>query len=276
MNTRAASDVDLAKLFNAVAVALKEKKAALNQADDFNHNHGDNMVKNFKVISKAVKEKQGLPPAEQLEYASRALSQKSKTGSAQLYAQGLAQAAEQVRGQPRITPDNALGLVQALLGGQPGEDGPQGASGDLSGLLGALLAGGGAPAAGAASVTGATGTAGTAASGQPEDLMGGLVGALLGGEGASQGAQSSSGQAPGGQTVGGINLNTLLNAGMAYMQTSQQGGTPMESLVQALLAGTQMSSTSSHAQSGQIVASTLIGMLGKMFGGNPHPRPLSQ
>ena len=55
-------EVDLSKLFNAVTKALKTEQASLNEADSYNHDHGDNMVTNFKVITKALKQKQGASP----------------------------------------------------------------------------------------------------------------------------------------------------------------------------------------------------------------------
>lgn len=67
----AEAEVDLAKLFSAVTRDLKGNQAALNQADAYNHNHGDNMVKNFKAITKALKEK----PLEALAQAVMAGSQ---------------------------------------------------------------------------------------------------------------------------------------------------------------------------------------------------------
>lgn len=67
--------------------------------------------------------------------------------------------------------------------------------------------------------------------GQQPDMLGGLMGALLGG-----GSAEPTSQAPTtGQGAGGFDLNTLLTAGMAYMQASQQGAAPMEALVQAVL-----------------------------------------
>jgi hypothetical protein len=47
--------MNLATLFGGVTKALAENQASLNEADSYNHDHGDNMVQNFKVISKALK-----------------------------------------------------------------------------------------------------------------------------------------------------------------------------------------------------------------------------
>lgn len=133
------SGVDLIKLFGSVAEALDKEKDALNEADSYNHDHGDNMVQSFKVITAALEQKQGASPAEQLAFAGEALKQSSSSGSAQTYSQGLSRAAEKLRGQPAVTGENAMSLVQALLSG--GEEPTVEAPG--LGLVQALLDGGG-------------------------------------------------------------------------------------------------------------------------------------
>jgi len=50
-----ASEVDLASLFSTVTKTLQGNQAALNDADEFNHDHGDNMVENFKLITEITK-----------------------------------------------------------------------------------------------------------------------------------------------------------------------------------------------------------------------------
>ena len=336
-----ASGVDLASVFNAVTKAIVGNQASLNEADTYNHDHGDNMVKNFKVISKAMKKKKGAAPSEQLAYASEVLSQSSSSGSARLYAQGLAQAAAQLQGQRAVNSQNAMSLVQALMGSgqaaqssqptptnttghlsgallgggipaphssQPaqsqssdplggimgamlggGASAPQAAqpaesqsSDMLGGLMGALLGGGGSapqvsqPAEPQSSdmlggLMGALLGGGASAPqvsqpSQPQssDMLGGLIGALLGG-GA---AETSSQPKPGSQAAGGgFDLSPLLTAGAAYMQAYQQGASPMEAIIQAVMAGSQMNNSAHHSQSGQLVTSTLIGAIGSMLGG---------
>ena len=137
MNKNAGSrGLDLASLFNVATRALAANQSSLNQADTENQNHGDNMVQAFSMISQALEGQQAASPSQQLSHASQYLAQHSNSGSAQVYSQGLAQAAQQFQGKSAVTPDNALTLVQSLLGG-----GQQQASqgGDL---LGALLGAG--------------------------------------------------------------------------------------------------------------------------------------
>ena len=131
-----ARGTDLSALFGVAAKTLAANRSTLNQADAENQNHGDNMVQAFKMISQAMASQRGAPPSEQLQYASEYLAQNANNGSAHVYSQGLAQAAQQYQGQQAITPDNALLLIQSLLGG-----GQQPSSQGSADLLGSLLGG---------------------------------------------------------------------------------------------------------------------------------------
>src|SRR5512145_3055050 len=89
----AARGTDLSALFGAAAKTLAANRSTLNEADIENQNHGDNMVQAFKMISQAMASQRGAPPSDQLRYASEYLGQNANSGSAHVYAQGLAQAA---------------------------------------------------------------------------------------------------------------------------------------------------------------------------------------
>jgi phosphoenolpyruvate---glycerone phosphotransferase subunit DhaL len=236
-------------LFNAVTKALKTEQTSLNEADSYNHDHGDNMVKNFKVITKAVKQKQGASPSEQLSYASEVLRQKSSSGSANLYSQGLAQAATQLMGQSSVNSGNAMSMVQALIGGgQTSAQGGKAGSGDMLGqLLDGLMGGGQSAAPQTQQAESPSG-----------DMLSGLVGSLLGGGGGG-GQSASSGQG------GGLDLGSLLSAGASLLGGGQGGG--LGSLVNALVGGSAMGDSTHHSQSGNVVVSTLISVLGKVLGG---------
>jgi len=134
--TTPARGTDLSALFNVAAKTLAANRSTLNQADFENQNHGDNMVQAFKMISQAMASQRGAAPSDQLQYASEYLSQNANSGSAHVYAQGLAQAAQQFQGQQAVSPDNALLLIQSLLGG-----GQQPSSQGGADLLGSLLGG---------------------------------------------------------------------------------------------------------------------------------------
>lgn len=209
-----AQNLDLASLFGAVVGNLQENQEALNQADDYNHNHGDNMVEVFQVITEAMETKRGADPADQLAYASELLRQRTNSGSAAMYADGLSQASQEFQGSP-ITANNAMTLVQSLLGG-PQPQAPQ------------------APQASQAS----------------GDLLGSLLSGLTGGpEPADQ---------------EGLDMGDLLSAGMSFLNAKQQGGSNLDSLVSAMVSTTQAGQTSHRAESGAIVANTLLQMLGSM------------
>jgi len=187
-----------------------------------------------------MKEKKSASPADQLAYASQLLRQQQTSGSAQIYADGLADASTSLAGQKKITSDNAMQLVQSLLGA--GTVAPQ-ASRGTGDLLGSLLGGlGGAQSAQAPSEM--TGGAG--------DLLGSLLGGLGGG------TQQASGQ------QGGIDIGTLLNAGMSYMQAKQQGSSNLDAILGAVVgSSSRMTSSNARTQSGTLVANTLLQMLGK-------------
>ena len=108
------SPIDLGKLFQTVVGTLAQNKESLNNADTNNHDHGDNMVNTFELITRAMKEKKDANPSDQLAYAAEILRQQ-KSGSAQLYAKGLSNASQQFQGK-QVTSDNALTLVQTMLG----------------------------------------------------------------------------------------------------------------------------------------------------------------
>jgi hypothetical protein len=234
MTIRRRQNPDLATVFQAVSGNLVQHQASLNQADDYNHDHGDNMVEIFGVINQAIGAKRDKKPAEQLAYASQLLEQRSQSGSAKIYASGLSQASQQFKGKT-VTPDNMSMLLQSLLGGQaPGQQSPNTAA-DLLGSLMGGVAGGQA--------------AGSQPASTPTDLLGGLLGGAVG-------SQSTSSQP-------GLDMGDILNAGMAFMSSQQQGDSGVQSAIKAFVAATQAGQKPHRAQSGELVANTIIQLLGK-------------
>lgn len=209
---------DLSTLFNVATQVLTANQSALNQADTENQNHGDNMVQTFNMITQALASQQGTAPSNQLQHASQYVAQHGTSGSSQVYAQGLAQAAQQFQGQNAVTPDNAMMLVQSLFGG-----GQQASSQSGADILGSLLGGG-------------------QSASQPQagsDLLGSLMG--------SQQGQSA-----------GLDMGDLLNAGMAFMNAKQQGQDNMQAALSALMAAGPMGQKPHRQQSGQLVANALL------------------
>ena len=214
--------MDLSSLFNVAAQALAANQSSLNQADTENQNHGDNMVQVFNMISKVMANQKDASPSQQLDSASQYLAQNGKSGSAQVYSQGLAEAATQFQGQSAVTPDNAMTLIQSLLGGgQPASQG----SDMLSSLLSAVQ------------------------QSQSPEQAGDLLGSLLGGSSAPQGD---------GQQDNGIDLGDILNAGMSFMNAKQQGQDNLQAGLTALMSAGPMAQKPHRQQSGQVVANALL------------------
>ena len=256
-------NVDLVKVFSQVSRTITKNQETLNQADTYNHDHGDHMVDTFRTITNAMKAKKGSDPSQMLNYAAQKLSQNANNGSAQLYSQGLQNAAQQFQGQ-NIDTKSALSLLQTILGaGQPNQQPQSQPSSGMGDLLGSLLGGG-------------------QASSQQSSGMGDLLGSLLGGgqstpqQGSQQtapegdllgsllgGLTGSSQQQSGGGLSDGLDMGDLVTAGMAFFQAKQQGKTGMNALIDAFVAASGMGSSPHRQQSTQLVASTFMNALGK-------------
>ena len=130
------SNVDLVKLFSAVAETMVENQAALNKADEYNQDHGDHMVDIFKMITGAVQEAPKDDLAAGLATASKLLTEKP-SGSADMYAKGLEQAAEYFQGGQGLDATTLLPLLQTMLGGGEAEV-SQSAGGLLDSLVGSF------------------------------------------------------------------------------------------------------------------------------------------
>jgi len=247
--TTPSNAIDLASLFNVATQALAANKTSLNQADTYNKNHGDNMVQAFNLITQVMAANRSKSPSQQLTAASQTLAKKGNSGSTVVYAQGLAQAARQLRGQKAVTPDNAMTLIQALFGGEQQQQSTQGAD-----LLGSLLGGGTQqqPSSAGADLLGSLLGGGTQQ--QPSSAGADLLGSLLGG-GQTPNTSANDGQ---------IDVNDLLTAGMAFLQAKQAGATNMQAFIQALVANGPMGNSTHRTQSGQLVASALIQALAGM------------
>jgi hypothetical protein len=235
---------DLSAIFNVAAQALAANQASLNQADTENQNHGDNMVQTFSMIAQAMSSQRGSAPSAQLQHASEYLAQNATSGSGQVYAQGLAQAAQQFQGQKAVTPDNAMLLIQSLLGGDQQTGAQSGAD-----LLGALMGG--------QQVAPQTSTAGD------------LLGSLLGGEQSTpQTGGDLMGALAGGQQgqSEGLDLGDLVNAGMAFMNAKQQGQDNLQAALSALMSAGPMAQKPHRQQSGQLVANALLQAISGMAG----------
>ncbi len=199
----ATNQVDLAQLFGTVAQALSENKSALNAAYTYNKDHGDNMVQIFNLIAQAVQENKGAKPSAQLKAAATKIG-KTKSGSAQLYAKGLAQAAKEFKDKA-LTPQNIALLAQVLLAGgkKTTAQSNDPLNSILTGLMGGQQQSSGSDGMDAGDLLNA-GMTFLAAKQGGDDNMNALVKTLV--------SNSAMNSAPHREESGQVVVNTLLNA----------------------------------------------------------------
>ena len=123
--------VALSDLFGSVTSTLEGPRGYFNDLDRIggNGNHGDNVTDNFRLITESLRRDHELEAQQQLLHAADALQQNGRGATANLYAQGLRRAAQQVPpGSGQIDLQTLLPLLQGLLGGvssgtqaQPGQ-----------------------------------------------------------------------------------------------------------------------------------------------------------
>lgn len=118
------SQVDLADLFAVAQQSIAAHQQEINDLDGYNGNHGDNMTENVQLIVDALQERRDQPPASALHHASQRVQTEGRGGTSQYYAQGLERAAAQLQGRSSLSSNDAMSLVQALLGAIPNEGHP--------------------------------------------------------------------------------------------------------------------------------------------------------
>ncbi len=252
------TSTNLDEVFRAVASALNENKQDINDADQLHHDHGDNMVDIFNVISSAVEKKKSAPVSTQLNYASKQLVKKIPSGTAQLYAGGLKEASQKFS-EKQIDTNSALDFVQTLMGAQQTVAAPNGDSSDLlgnmlTGMLGTQASSSQQANPGADFLTSLlTNAVNPADQNVPAVTAESPVQALL------SGLMGGSSQADDGK----FDLKDVLQIGMQYMQAKQSGNSDLQALANALLKSTAMGQKEHRAASGQVVAQTLLEQLSK-------------
>lgn len=203
-------NIQLSSIFKEVTKVLKDNCQELNDADEYNHNHGSNMVNTFTLLQKAVKSVKDKPVAEQLEHASNTLRAQSTSGTAQLYADGLERASHEFVGK-ELNASTAGTLVNAMMG--VGGSVERGSGDFLSTLLGNLTK----PKEEAAP-----------APEQPDNLLGSLIGSLAG-----QQQTQPQAQQPGSDLLGSL-LGGLGGQQQSTPQAQQPGGDLLGSLLGGL------------------------------------------
>jgi len=251
--------IDLVNIFQAVTQTLAQNQQSLDQADEYNHDHGTNMVQTFQTITNSLQQKQGKSDSSALTYAAKKLATNTTSGSGQLYAQGLSQAAAKFKGKT-VDSKGALDLLQTLIGGgQAPQQGAQSGSGDV---LGALLG----------QLTGGEQSQPSGSTGSGSDMLGSLLGQVTGGEQPKPSGTPQAGgdilssllgwltgnQASSSGSGGGLDLGDLLNAGMSFMQAKQQGGSTAQALIQAFMSASGMGNSADRTQSTSLVINSFL------------------
>ncbi len=276
-------ELNLSTVFGEITKTLSTNQQQLNDADDYNHNHGTNMVETFQLIQKAVSKKEGEPVSEQLAYASKILEEKTSGSTAKIYAEGLANASKQFVGKD-FNAETAGTLINSMMGMNDTQKG----GGDLlSTLLGSLGGNAQTPqqAPAPSTPTDASNLLGSLLGGltgnsepkqETPQSSGGGIADLLGG---LMGNQSSTQQSSGGITdllggllggtsnsqsqSSGLDANTLLSAGLAYFAAKQSGQNDMQAIMQALSSASPLGKRQDQQQSGALVINTILGLLNK-------------
>jgi hypothetical protein len=236
------NSIDLPRLFAAVAERLSLERGALNEADAFNHDHGDHMVEIFQVASEAADVKSdgftsagktGDDLAEAMEYAAELLQSRPENGSAQVYARGLEHLAGQFR-QRGIGLEELAPFVQRTLQKQ------------------------------------ATGTeVPDTRPGRSTEVLKALLNALAGWEKAEAGEAVQAGDPPNGNAgqdskKGSLDLGYLFGVGMSYLQAKQKGGDALDVLAETVVSASPLAGVPHRYQSGKIALRALLERLGEL------------
>jgi hypothetical protein len=254
------NELDLAGVFQKVTQALADNQSSLNQSDAANQDHGDNMVQTFQTITHVMQKKRSGPNHVALASAAKELSGNASSASGKMYAQNLAQAAEQFQGKT-IDAQGALQLLQTLIGSGQAQE-PAAAQSSGVDLFGTLLSG----------LTDNQTNEQPASQNAGMDMLGTLLGGLTGEQTPSQSPAPAEGDLLGALLNGlttnnnsnqtgtqdGLDMGDLLNAGMAFLASKQSGQNNLQALTQALMAGSGMGQTPHRSQSTQIVVNSFL------------------
>jgi len=280
-------ELNLSSVFKEITKVLETNRQQLDNADEYNHNHGSNMVQTFTLIQKAVESKKTEPVSDQLAYASEVLKEKSTGGTAQIYSEGLAKASQEFVGKD-FNASTAGTLINSMMGIDTNTE--RGAGDLLSSLLGSLSTTEAkqetqtqTPAQSTdlfgsliGTLTGQqqTTTTPTSTNNQSDtsDLLGGLLGGLTGTSSTSSQSSSGSGLSDlvgsllGNQSnqsqSSGLDSKDLLSLGLAYFAAKQSGQSNLQAIMQALSTASPLGKRQDQQQSGALVINTILNMLG--------------
>lgn len=247
---------NLADLFGAALRSLAEQRDEINALDDFNGNHGDNMVQNLQVVTEALSMQQDKSPAEALRYAGDVLQVQGRGGTSQFYSQGLGRAAEQLQGHATLEQGDVMTLIQSILGSVPAQGNPQEGQ-TVQSVLDMVLGMAGAQQVSPQPAPEPEPTLG----GGVFDLLKGLIGLSPSKPTPVQPTQPSVVPQDDTFDVGDV-LERLLPAGLAYLQAKQAGADSSQAikqaLIKALLGGQAQRPSTPRAAAGSVIAQSML------------------
>lgn len=284
--TEPTREINLADLFEEATRAVAAHQREINELDGYNGNHGDNIVTNANAITSELRKHRKDPPAEALKAAGQKIAREGAGGSSRYYAQGLQQAAEQLAGKEKLNAADGMTLIQTLLGALPREGYPEPeqtqSTSTVLDMLTAMAGGGQQTTQPAQPVPQASsggslldtlvGLAGgqqtqptQTAPQQADSQLAGILGMLTGGnapqQGATQTAQPAQTADDNGLDLGDV-VETLLPAGLAYLQARQGGADTAQAgqaaLLQALMGGQQPQPSTSREAAGIVLAQSML------------------
>jgi hypothetical protein len=249
--TEPTREIDLADLFEEATRAVAAHQGEINELDGYNGNHGDNLVTNVNTVTSELRKHRKDPPAEALKAAGQKIAREGAGGSSRYYAKGLQQAAEQLAGKERFEASDGMTLIQTLLGALPREGYPEPEeTQSTSTVLDMLtaMAGGGQQT--------------QAAPQQADNPLAGILGMLTGGDASQQtAAQPAQTSEDDGLDLGDV-VETLLPAGLAYLQARKGGADAAQAgqaaLLQALMGEQQPQPSTSREAAGIVLAQSML------------------
>lgn len=129
----------LVAVFEAITQNLEQDRDDLNQLDRDDHDTGDNMAGNFRLVTESLHKQVGAGEAVDvgaaLGQAAQVLRADGRGATARIYASGLDEAATKLKGQSSFSLDDLLPLLEGLLGGAQQAGGARQGEGSLLDVL---------------------------------------------------------------------------------------------------------------------------------------------
>lgn len=129
----------LVAVFEAITQNLERDRDDINQLDRDDHDTGDNMARNFRLVTESLQKQIGdsgqADVGAALGQAAQVLRDDGTGATARIYAQGLEEASTKLAGQSSFGLDDLLPLLEGLLGGAQAAGGARQGEGSLLDVL---------------------------------------------------------------------------------------------------------------------------------------------